>query len=216
MDPYDVIKRFGLDGLRYYFLHEVTLGSDGAYSEELLTERYNKDLADELGNLVRRALTMVHKYAGGKYPKLKNELDAGTVVAKTAQGLSGRLVDLMERFQLRDAVGEIWLLVRAQNRFIDEVKPWVLAKDETKRDQLDQCLATLLEGLRQIAIALVPFLPRTAHAILKQLSLSSEVLIKDLDTWGKIPPGSKVEKPTVLFPKIDINRDSPQRDTPSV
>ncbi len=201
VDPAEVAKNFTVDTLRYYFLHEVTLGSDGAYSEDLLVERYNKDLADELGNLVQRVISMVHRYENGVLPPV--ERPASSDIENVAKDLGKRITAHMDRFKLREAVEEIWLLVRTCNRYVDDTKPWALAKDPAKQKELHACLATLLEGIRIIGISLSPFLPETSKNILEFLNISTVPSLTDLDSWWALKPGVHIQKPRVLFPKTE-------------
>lgn len=205
VDPIEVTRTVGVDGLRYYFLHEVTLGSDGAYSETLLLERYHKDLADELGNLVRRSLAMVKRYLGGHVPDVIFEKQTPPTVRQAVSGLDKRLMAAMNRFDPRGALEEIWNVVRVSNRYIEETKPWDLAKDPLKKEDLDYVLGTLLEGLRSLAIALTPFLPGTAERIRDQLNMKPPSGLEDLNSWGVLKAGSLMAEPAVLFPKIETD-----------
>lgn len=202
VDPAEVSKNFGVDTLRYYFLHEVTLGSDGAYSEALLVERYNKDLANELGNLVQRVLSMAERYFKGIIPARELSKEKSDIESK-AKGLGGRITSCVEHFQLREAVEEIWVLIRACNKYVDDTKPWALAKDPAKQKDLQFVLMSLLEGIRVIGVALTPFLPVTSKNILELLSITTAVSLKDLDAWWVLKPGTQLNKPRVLFPKME-------------
>ncbi|MBI4430694.1 MAG: methionine--tRNA ligase [Candidatus Omnitrophica bacterium] len=204
VDPAEVAKNFGVDTLRYYFLHEVTLGADGAYSESLLVERYNKHLADELGNLLQRVISMLQQYTNGVLPSFDKAGGSTSSIETEAKGLGVRLTTLVNKFRLREAVETIWNLIRVSNRYVDDMKPWAMAKDKAKEKELHFCLMSLAEGLRTIGMALAPFLPETSRSILEHLNITAEPNIKDLDSWWALKPGASVQKPRVLFPKMEM------------
>lgn len=199
VSPQEIIDKYGTDTLRYYLLHEVKMGLDGAYSEELVAERFNSDLANALGNLVHRSFSMLEKYRGGEVPRCAKEEKDG--IRDKCVKLAAEIDKSMAAFDPREALDEIWELINDANRFIEDTKPWILAKSEEKSGELDTFLYTLFEALRFIGVALVPFLPDTSGNILKLLKTESS--FESLSQWGALKSGSKLAKGKPLFPKIE-------------
>lgn len=203
VDPMEVISKYGVDTFRYFLLREVTIGMDGAYSEELLRGRLNNDLGNDLGNLVHRSFGMLGKYFQGRIPdgislgEIRNDLraEAGT--------LWGKVDTFMRELDVRSSLEEIWSFVRRANKFVEETKPWVLAKDPAKRSELAGVMYSLMESLRVIGVVLAPFLPATSRAILRELLLPENATSKDLGTWGVLCPGAEVGKSEPLFPRLE-------------
>jgi len=202
VDPLDLIGRYGVDPYRYFLLREVTFGSDGAFSEEALVARYNSDLANDLGNLLNRTLTMAEKYFGGKVPVGIN----GKRLKEKAGELAGELEKAISNFDFGTALDRIWELVNIANKSIEESKPWTLAK-EGKIEELSDVIYNLLETLRIVAVAISPFMPETAKRIYEQLGLEPDsvdnLTLADIKTWGKLKPGSPIKKSAALFPRIE-------------
>ena len=200
IDPFDIVERFGADAVRYFLLREAPFGSDFSIGEEKIRQRYNSDLGNDLGNLVRRSLAMLTKYRGGVVPAVA----ASPLEARFA-GLGESVAAHFEELRFRDALEATWELVTALNRGIDERKPWVLAKagDDAA---LDAVLYELCEGLRWIALLLAPFMPRKAGEIWTQLGLAGA---PDADwrqalVWGKLPGGTQTQPAAdPLFPRIE-------------
>ncbi|OGX05320.1 MAG: methionine--tRNA ligase [Omnitrophica bacterium RIFCSPLOWO2_12_FULL_50_11] len=198
VDPFEIVKRYGADAFRYYLLHEARLGLDGSYSEDLLVERLNSDLADDLGNLVLRATSMLERYFSGRIP------DA-TSSATPLRGKLASMTDLVKNamlgFQPYAALDAIWEVVREANRFVEQNKPWVLAK-ENKKEELGNFLVGLLETVRLLGLVLTSFLPSTAEKILSSLGINGRPSIQDMQ-WGSLKAGVRVEKGVPLFPKVE-------------
>ncbi|MBU1862676.1 MAG: methionine--tRNA ligase [Candidatus Omnitrophica bacterium] len=202
VDPINMAAMYGVDTFRYYMLREASIGSDGAYSEELLIRRFNSDLANDLGNLVYRSLSMGERYFKGVIPAI----DPQTIVhpiREHAEQLGKKLEKAInEEFDPRAAIGAIWDLISDANKYVEDSKPWQLKKDTSKEHQLREFMYTLLEVIRFIGIALTPFLPETAEKILFLLK-ESKVDAAALNTWGVLQPGRTLEKGQPLFPKIE-------------
>ena len=201
VDPNNMSDLYGVDTFRYFMLREARLGSDGNYSENLLIERLNNDLANDLGNLVHRSIAMMVKYFGGKVP----EVDRSSIdfpIKKTALDVLPLMEKAInEQFDTRGALCAVWDLIEAANKFIEDEKPWTLAKDETKNGELKKVMYTLMESIRFIGVLLIPFLPETADKIMKLLKTES----KDSDgvkVWGILEAGTILEKGEPLFQKI--------------
>ncbi|HEX6391338.1 MAG TPA: class I tRNA ligase family protein, partial [Solirubrobacteraceae bacterium] len=192
LDPFEAMERFGTDALRYYLSRDVAFGGDGSVSMEGVERRYNDELANELGNLASRSLAMVARYRDGVIP------DAPFALGEEFDDLAADVAARMDRFDLSGALEAIWLRVRRLNRYVDEQKPWVLAKDDAKADELDSTLATLVEGLRVITVLLHPWMPATTAKLLG--ALGSEDVALDAARPGARTLGT-VAAIEPLFPK---------------
>jgi methionyl-tRNA synthetase len=202
VDPVHMSKTYGVDTFRYYMLREANLGSDGAYSEELLIRRFNSDLANDLGNLVYRSLAMLAKYFNGVVPDLDRQ-SLEHPLRTQAEQLCGNLEKCMvQDFDPRCALSEIWALITAANKYIEDTKPWQLAKETTKSAELAVFMYILLETIRIVGVALTPFLPATGKKIVALLK--EEIAGRDsLTHWGSLASGKTLEKGEPLFPKIE-------------
>ncbi len=205
--PEMLVERYGLDATRYFLLRELPFGSDGVFSPESFVERTNFDLANDLGNLLNRTVSMINKYFDGTVPQingLQTEFDG------TLQRVAEQTVKVyeqhMERMQFSIVLSEVWTLISRTNKYIDETQPWVLAKDESAKEQLASVMAHLAESLRMTAVMLQPFLPNAPKQIVEQLGLTDDFLAWDtLQGFGKIPAGTQVAaKGTPIFPRLEV------------
>jgi methionyl-tRNA synthetase len=195
LDPFVVIERFGADALRHYLFREVSFGQDGSISTAGFESRYETELANDYGNLASRVLAMVDRYRAGVVPQAA--VDA--VLAEDFDGVLGRFSELLDRAELTQSLEEAWKLVRRLNRYVEETKPWELAKDEADPERLDEVLYNLVEGLRVTTLMLVPYLPLTSEKLLTALAEES----RELAELGSRPGGQSVERVPPLFPKIE-------------
>jgi len=205
VDPFELSEKYGVDTLRYFLMREIPFGYDGDFSEDALVKRRDADLANDLGNLVMRVLTMVEKYSDGIVPdKASNTED--TNLKQKAEEIFSSIEILYDNFKLNEVLVNIWEFVRLVNQHVDKEAPWNLAKDANKRERLLALLYNLIESLRIIAVLIFPFMPSTSEKILKQIGLDINILsngLYNLKQWNKLPSGVKVSKSTVLFPKGD-------------
>lgn len=207
VDPVKLIDRYGIDALKYFLLREYTFGHDGNYSTEALIKRINSDLANDLGNLVSRTVTMIEKYNAGIVPDAKLEDDYDKSLKAVALAAADKVEAEMDKFAFHSALEEIWILVRRANKYIDEKMPWVLAKDEAKKDDLDTCLHNLAETIRIVSILIYPFMHSTSDEIRKQMGLwYADVAWEDAKEFEMMYQ-EKVKKGKPLFPRIDIEKE---------
>lgn len=203
-DPREYIDAYGVDAVRYFALREVSFGSDGAFSEEALINRTNSDLVNNLGNLVNRTISMIHKYFDGvvENPKVNEEIDTDLISAVTS--LKAKVDEKMAGLKVNEALEEIFEVLKRCNKYIDETTPWILAKDETKHDRLKTVLYNILEGIRVCAILLEPFINVTSEKILNELN-TNERSIESISNFGNLECGITLNKPEILFNRIEIN-----------
>ena len=200
----DLVKIFGLDAVRYFVLHEMPFDNDGSITWELMTERMNSDLANTLGNLVNRTISMSNKYFGGVVSNkgVVDEMDAD--LKEVVYGAAEKVEKKMDNLRVADALTEIFAVFRRLNKYIDETMPWALAKDETKQDRLATVLYNLIDGIMTGASMLAPFMPDTAEKIAAQLCAPLRSY-EQLDEYGIYPEGNKVtEKPEILFARLKL------------
>ena len=199
----DLVDIFGVDAVRYYVLHEIPYDNDGSITWDLLIEKINSDLANVLGNLVNRTISMSNKYFDGivNNPKVYEPVDEELI--NTALEMPKKVINKMDDFKSSDALDAIFTLLRRTNKYIDETMPWALAKDESKKDRLATVLYNLIESIRFSAIALIPFIPSTANKILNQINTDQRDY-QTLNEFGAYKEGTKVtEKPEILFARLD-------------
>jgi methionyl-tRNA synthetase len=203
VDPFDLLDAYGCDPLRYFLLREVAFGQDGNYSEESLINRYNADLANDIGNLFSRVCAMIKKYREKIVPSASSDDVVQAEIQKASLGFK----DMMDKHALHSAVAAVWSLIGFANRYVDESEPWSLAKDEAKAERLDQVLLGLAEMLRAIAVMVFPFMPTTSLTMLERLQLAQEdetPHLSQLDT-PDVMQGKTVEAGASLFPRLDTN-----------
>ena len=196
----DLVEEFGVDAIRYYFLHEMPFANDGVFTRDLLIERINGDLANVLGNLVQRTISMGNKYFEGKITNKHVVDDVDNDFINTIRSLDAKVTEKMDNLEISDAITEIFNVLRASNKYIDETTPWVLAKDEKLHDRLETVLYNLLEAIRVCAVFLEPFLTITSENIFKQLNQSC----KEFDY--KEDNSYELNEPTPLFMRIDVSK----------
>ena len=207
VDPVKLIDRYGIDALKYFLLREYTFGHDGNYSTEALIKRINSDLANDLGNLVSRTVSMIEKYNSGIVPDAKLEDDYDKSLKSVALAVADKVEAEMDKFAFHSALEEIWVLVRRANKYIDEKMPWVLAKDDAKKDNLDTCLHNLAESIRIVSILIYPFMHSTSDEIRKQMGLwYADVAWEDAKEFEMMYQ-EKVKKGKPLFPRIDVEKE---------
>ena len=206
VDPMLLIDEFGADAIRYFLLREINLGQDGNFNRDALITRINADLANDLGNLLHRTLSMIKKYHGGAIGEVAGEDAVDAALREMAETTVRDYEAQMTRMEISTAVKTAWAFVSRANKYIDEKSPWVLAKDEAKAQDLAHTMANLAESLRIISILIEPFMPVTARRIWAQLGLSGfgAVRLDDAKVWRAIPAGHEVGKPEQLFPRIEV------------
>ncbi|NMB42409.1 MAG: methionine--tRNA ligase [Firmicutes bacterium] len=212
VDPMVLLERYSSDSLRYYLLREISFGQDGVFSNESMLQRINTDLANDLGNLLSRTMTMMERFFDGIVPAPADgkEEKSDQELRRLALEMPSRIEKLMDELQFNSALETLWALVRRSNKYIDENAPWLLAKKEEKRERLGTVLYNLCEALRFISILLLPYMPRTPRRIWSQLGIETmEDLHKwdSLQEWGLIKPGTKAQRKADLFPRLDIKKE---------
>lgn len=207
VDPVVLIDRYGIDALKYFLLREYTFGQDGVFTNEVMLKRMNYDLANDLGNLVSRTVSMIEKYCGGKIPAATTNDEIDEDLKQIAVGAAGKVEAQMDKFAFNMALEEIWILVRRANKYIDEKAPWVLAKDEAKKAELDTVMHNLAEAIRIISVLIYPFMHTTSKEIRKQMGLwYADVVWEDAFTF-EMMNGEEVKKGNPIFPRLDIEKE---------
>ena len=207
----DLASIFGVDSVRYYTLREMPFASDGTITWELLCERNNADLSNVLGNLVKRTIGMANQYLGGKVAKTKVTEPIDNELIEVATNVRDRVMAKMNEYRVADALDELWALFRRANKYIDENEPWVLVKDEAKKDRLSQVLYNLLESINIGANILTCFLPETANKIFKELNVKPRAY-EELDNFGMLEEFNVTATPSILFERIRMSDIQPKID----
>ncbi len=200
----DLANLFGVDSVRYFVLHEMPFDNDGTITWELMVERMNSDLANTLGNLVNRTISMSNKYFNGAVENKGVSDDVDADFKETVLAAPKKAAEKMDKLRVADAITEIFALFKRCNKYIDETMPWALAKEEDKKDRLATVLYNLIEGINIGASLLEPFMPETSKKILQQINAEARAF-DDMEEFGKYKSGNKVtEKPEILFARMDI------------
>ncbi len=206
--PMDVVNEYGLDSLRYYLVKEMPLGNDGLFSWDRFIERYNVELANDLGNLVSRSISMINKYFDSNVYKpsklyFEEEVDFESVISSSIF----KTMKNFDNFEFQNGLNELWTIVRRANKYIDETAPWVLAKDETKKEELNSVMYHLYEALRIVAILVQPVMPDASKIILEELCVSEENMQFSKLEYGVTNQAVVTKTPIVLFKRLDVQKE---------
>ena len=204
--PEPIINLYGVDALKYFLLREFSFGQDGSFTREKMLQRLNSDLANDLGNLLSRTVSMIEKYFGGIVPEPKAEEGTDKELKELALSIWQKNEKAMEDFQFSVVLEDIWSLVRRTNKYVDECEPWILAKEDNK-ERLGTVLYNLAESLRIVSVLASPFLVNTSKEIRKQLGVTGEIKYENAKSFGLLKPGTKVEKGPSIFPRLDIEKE---------
>lgn len=208
VDPFILGERYGADAIRYHILREMALGADSSFSNEIMINRINTDLANGLGNLVSRTVAMVDKYFNGTLPEEKQSGEFDDDLISMATSLRGLVDNYIDETQINNALIEIFKVVARANKYIDETAPWILAKDEANKPRLACVLYNLLDTIRIVSTLLSPFMPTTMPKIFEQIGASeSDISYENAGKFNVLPSNVTVKKGEVLFPRIDVDKE---------
>ena len=208
VDPFILGERYGADAIRYHILLEMALGADSSFSNEIMINRINSDLANGLGNLVSRTVAMVDKYFGGTLPADREAGDFDAELIAEAKGLVAKVDEFMDKTQINNALAEIFKVVSRANKYIDETAPWVLGKDESKKARLATVLYNLLETIRIVSTLLSNFMPTTMPKVWEQIGAAeSDITYENAGKFGVLPADVTVHRGEIIFPRIDVDKE---------
>ena len=208
VDPFILGERYGADAIRYHILREMALGADSSFSNEIMINRINSDLANGLGNLVSRTVDMADKYFGGTLPADREAGDFDAELIAEAKGLVAKVDEFMDKTQINNALAEIFKVVSRANKYIDETAPWVLGKDESKKARLATVLYNLLETIRIVSTLLSNFMPTTMPKVWEQIGAAeSDITYENAGKFGVLPADVTVHRGEIIFPRIDVNKE---------
>ncbi len=208
VDPFILGERYGADAIRYHILREMALGADSSFSNEIMINRINSDLANGLGNLVSRTVAMADKYFGGTLPAEREEGDFDAELIAEAEGLVAKVDEFMDKTQINNALAEIFKVVSRANKYIDETAPWVLGKDESKKARLATVLYNLLETIRIVSTLLSNFMPTTMPKVWEQIGAAeSDITYENAGKFGVLPADVTVHRGEIIFPRIDVDKE---------
>lgn len=208
VDPFILGERYGADAIRYHILREMALGADSSFSNEIMINRINSDLANGLGNLVSRTVAMADKYFGGTLPADREAGDFDAELIAEAEGLRAKVDEFMDKTQINNALAEIFKVVSRANKYIDETAPWVLGKDESKKARLATVLYNLLETIRIVSTLLSCFMPTTMPKVWEQIGAAeSDITYENAGKFGVLPADVTVHRGEIIFPRIDVDKE---------
>lgn len=208
VDPFILGERYGADAIRYHILREMALGADSSFSNEIMINRINSDLANGLGNLVSRTVAMADKYFGGTLPADREEGEFDAELIAEAKGLVAKVDEFMDKTQINNALAEIFKVVSRANKYIDETAPWVLGKDESKKARLATVLYNLLETIRIVSTLLSNFMPTTMPKVWEQIGAAeSDITYENAGKFGVLPADVTVHRGEIIFPRIDVDKE---------
>lgn len=208
VDPFILGERYGADAIRYHILREMALGADSSFSNEIMINRINSDLANGLGNLVSRTVAMADKYFGGTLPADREVGDFDAELIAEAEELRAKVDEFMDKTQINNALAEIFKVVSRANKYIDETAPWVLGKDESKKARLATVLYNLLETIRIVSTLLSNFMPTTMPKVWEQIGAAeSDITYENAGKFGVLPADVTVHRGEIIFPRIDVDKE---------